>query len=135
MRIVVDTNILFSFFWAKSFTKKIIENSKFELISPEIAVKEINKYKNEIKDKVNCNEKEFIASLSNLKKAVKFIDGGEYSSFISEAEKFSPDKKDADFLALCLKERTFLWSNDSILKVQDRINVFSTEELIELILD
>ncbi|PIN95725.1 hypothetical protein COU56_00710, partial [Candidatus Pacearchaeota archaeon CG10_big_fil_rev_8_21_14_0_10_31_9] len=54
-------------------------------------------------------------------------------SFIKEAEEISPDKKDAEFLALCLKFSCVLWSNDSALKNQNKVKVLSTEDLIEIL--
>ena len=44
MRIVVDTNILFSFFWKDSFTRNILLNPNFEFISSVFAIAELKKY-------------------------------------------------------------------------------------------
>ena len=41
MRIIVDTNILFSFFWKKSILKELLNNPSLELFSPEFALEEI----------------------------------------------------------------------------------------------
>jgi predicted nucleic acid-binding protein len=133
MKLVIDTNILFSFFWQDSLTRKLLIISNFELISPEIALEEIRKYSQEICKKVKMSENEFKEQVKKLKEIVKFIDKEEYSSFLKEAEKISPDKNDAEFFALCLKHSSFLWSNDSILKNQDKIKVISTEDIIDLL--
>ena len=135
MRIVVDTNILFSYFWEKSVTKRLLETLKFELISPGISLNEINEYKREIINKTGISDKKFSTILSSLKKTVRFIDKISYKSYLKEAEKTSPDKSDADFFALCLKERAFLWSNDYLLKEQTKVRVFSTKEIIGLLFD
>ena len=132
MKIVVDTNILFSFFWEKSLTKKLLLVSKFELIAPKIAIEEIKKYSNEIIKKTG-NEN-FKNDMNYLKKIVKFIDKKEYSEFIKESNEISPDKADAEFFALCLKHSCFLWSNDVALKKQDKVKVLSTKEVIEIFL-
>lgn len=50
MKIIVDTNILFSFFWQESLTRKLLITSNLELISSEIALEEIEKYSQEIKN-------------------------------------------------------------------------------------
>ena len=135
MRIVVDTNILFSYFWKGSFTKSLLKKPEFKLISPTYALKEIKKYKKEIEKRTKITEKEFIKCLNELRKDVEFIKRDNYSEFIGEAEKISPDIKDAEFLALCLKEKTFLWSNDLLLKEQSEIRVISTEDIINLLFD
>jgi len=78
MRVVVDTNILFSFFWEGSLTKKLLDTSRFELVAPELAFRELIKYKEEIKKKTSLREKEFTQTLSDLKRVVKFIDKRKY---------------------------------------------------------
>lgn len=133
MKIVVDTNVLFSFFWQNSLTRKLLITSNFELISPEIASNEIKKYTDEICTRLNITKQNFTEQFKKLKENIKFIERGEYSEFMKEVETFSPDKTDAEFFALCLKYSCFLWSNDSVLKKQDRIKVFSTKEIIEMI--
>jgi predicted nucleic acid-binding protein len=130
---VVDTNILFSFFWKESFTRKLLLSKKFELIAPKIALLELERYYNEICKKVKINKKEFDKLLDELKKFVKFVEGKEYSSFTNEAIKISPDETDVDFFALCMLNSCFLWSNDALLKDQNRIDVFSTEEILDLL--
>ena len=44
MILVVDTNILFSFFWKNSLIRKILTFSEEKFISPEIAFIELKKY-------------------------------------------------------------------------------------------
>jgi len=131
MKIVVDTNILFSFFWEGSLTRRLLITSNFELISPAIALKELQKYSEEICKRLKMSGKNFIEQLNKLKGIVKFIDKKEYSQFIKEAEGFSPDKNDSEFFALCLKHSCFLWSNDLALKNQENVKVLSTEEFID----
>lgn len=133
MKIAVDTNILFSFFWQESLTRKLLIASNIELISPELAVKELIKYSNEIIAKLKITKKIFNKQFEELKEAVNFVRKREYFNFIKEAEEFSPDKADAEFFALCLKERCFLWSNDALLKNQEKIRVLSTREIIEIL--
>lgn len=135
MKIVVDTNILFSYFWHNSLTKRLLETSNFELVSPTTSLTEITKYKGEIMAKVGITGNEFSNFFSKLKKIVKFVNKSNYKSHIKEAQGISPDKDDVDFFALCLKENTFLWSNDSLLKNQTKVDVLSTKEVIELLFD
>ena len=132
MKIVVDTNILFSFFWENSFTRKLLLTSPLELISPGYTLLEINKYKKDIISKTKINEKEFELFLNKLKDSVDFIKSKEYNFYIQEALDISPDKKDAEFLALCLLYKCNLWSNDLLLKKQNKVKVLSTEEIINL---
>ncbi len=132
MKIVVDTNILFSFFWENSFTKSLLTSKKFDLISPKTSLKEITKYSKDIIKKTRINQLKFNEYYNNLKLFVAFIDEKEYLNFLKEAIEISPDKADSHFLALCLKNKCLLWSKDSLLKKQNKIAVLSTEEIVEL---
>ena len=40
---------------------------------------------------------------------------------------------DIDFLALALKLKCLLWSNDKLLKEQSKVKVINTEEMISLV--
>ena len=133
MKLVVDTNILFSFFWKESVTRKLLSTSNFELVSPITALEELKKYSGDIINKTDITKKEFNSELLKLQKIIRFITKEGYSDFIEEAEKIVPDKDDVGFLALCLKYSCFLWSNDSLLKNQDKVKVLSTEDIIDIL--
>ncbi len=132
MKCVVDTNILFSFFWENSLTKKLLITTNLELMSPEIALKEIKNYKNEIIKKTGISGINFINELKKLKLLIDFVKKKSYDNFIKKSIKISPDKNDSEFFALCFKHSCFLWSNDRILKNQEKIKVLSTKEIIEI---
>ena len=135
MKVVVDTNILFSFFWRDSLTRELIKSNKFEIVCPKKAFEEINKYKEEIIRKTKIKESEFEFYLKEMKKIVRIIDKEEFSDFYGKAKEISPDKGDVDFLALCLKEKSELWSNDSKLKEQKEIHVLNTGDIIDVLFD
>ena len=50
---------------------------------------------------------------------------------MKEAEKITPDKKDVLYFALALKLRCGIWSNDKKLKTQNKIKIYSTEDLLK----
>ena len=132
MKIVVDTNILFSFFWKNSLTRKLLITSNLELISSEKAIIEINKYKEDIIKKAKIKELEFDTLLKELSSIVEIIDKKAYTSSLEEAKKVSPDVGDIEFIALCLLNSCPLWSNDIALKKQDKIKVLNTNEIIDV---
>ena len=133
MMLVVDTNILFSFFWENSFTKKILMNSNIQFVSPKLAPKELKKYSSLIMQKTGISKKEFQLKFDELFSFVKIVSEKEYKSFLKNAEKISPDKDDSEFFAICLKLKIPLWSNDKLLKNQNEIEVLSTKDILELI--
>ena len=58
MKLVLDTNSLFSFFWKGSLIKKLLLK-EHELLSPEFALEELDKHKSEILTKTKLSIVEF----------------------------------------------------------------------------
>lgn len=142
MKIVVDSNILFTFFWKESVFEDILNTKRLDLFASEIALDEIKKYKEEIIKKGNISEKEFEQKKEELKRKVKFFHFKEYDTEIKEiVEVYNKENKeiieellrDIDFLALALRLNTVLWSNDKLLKSQKVITILKTEEIIRLL--
>ncbi len=130
MKIVADSNILFTFFWKDSFTKGILVDQNFEFFAPEIAIHEIKNNKQEITKKTKSSEEEFNSLLGELAIFVEFIPLDEYIDKVSEADVIS-DKDDIDFIALALKLNCEIWSNDPHLKEQNKVKVYTTSEFIQ----
>lgn len=138
IKLVIDTNVLFSFFKKYSFSRKIILSLKFELIAPHLAIAELVKYSKLIIKKSKSSEQEFIEALYWLKQIICFEKKSTYEKFIIQAINLSNNfsvkeikefYEDIDFFALALKERCAIWSNDKLFKKQNKIKIFSTKEL------
>ena len=54
-----------------------------------------------------------------------------FFDFIDGAERISPDPKDTSYFALALKLNCPIWSNDKKLKEQNKIKIYSTEEIVK----
>ncbi|MBI2043295.1 hypothetical protein HYT25_02820 [Candidatus Pacearchaeota archaeon] len=132
MKFVVDTNVLFTFFWDNSFTRGILLDQDFEFFAPEYALEEINDKTNEIIRKTGISHDKFKELRTDLAICVEFIPTGEYSDFLQKVSDI-PDKNDADFVALALKLKLPLWSNDKQLKKQSLVKVYSTKEILKLL--
>lgn len=141
MRIVVDSNILFSFFWKDSTFSELCERKELQLISSEYALEEIKNYKEEIMKKAKISNEEFNKRRLELVGRIDFIPLGDYMSEFNNikklAEKFK-DKhdeilQDIDFLALALKLGLPLWTHDKLLKEQDKIKILTTKDIIDII--
>lgn len=130
MRLIVDTNILFSFFWEGSITHKLLFKQDLELFSPQYALEEINKYKKEIMRKSRITDKRFKQLREDLAIAIVFVAEKDYCDQLKEGLALCPDPDDADFMALALKMKLPLWSNDKHLKKQKALNVVSTSDLL-----
>jgi len=133
MNLVIDSNILFTFFWEKSTGREIIKSKIFNLISPEFALEEINRYKSDIIKRTKVSIVEFNKLREELTTIVEFIPLDEYDKYLHEAFDICPDKNDVDFFALALSKLCPIWSNDSDMKKQDEISILNTLEIIEFI--
>jgi len=132
VKFVVDTNVLFTFFWPGSFTKGLLVDQDLEFFAPELALREINEHREEILKKTGISSKEFEMLRRDLGIFVEFIPLEEYSEFLQQASSI-PDKDDVDFVALALKLNLPIWSNDEELKRQSLVKVLSTKELINFL--
>jgi len=139
LKTVVDTNVLFSFFKEDSFTRRLIILNDIEWIAPEQALHELRKYSDIIAEK---SHKQVEPALEILREYVQFFKLEDYSTYLGEAERLFSDLSDAekkeafediDFVALALKEQCPLWSNDKLLKKQNKISVFTTTEMAKLL--
>jgi predicted nucleic acid-binding protein len=132
--VVVDSNILFSYFWKNSITKKIIDLDIFNLYSPDFALTEINKYKSDIIKKTKISSSEFNLVLDELKSKIKFVSVLKYSSEFKKIDLNKiPNVNDVDFFACSLYLNAVIWSNDVILKNQSLCVVFNTKDILEII--
>ncbi|MBI2664574.1 hypothetical protein HYX10_04510 [Candidatus Woesearchaeota archaeon] len=127
--LVIDANVLFSALIKNSLTAEIISEESIIPSAPEFVIEEFLKYEDLMLKKTSRTREEFIQIMHMLKDIITVVPKEEYSKFIGEAEKVSPDEKDVMYLALALKLKCALWSNDKRLKQQDRVKVYSTEDL------
>ncbi len=137
MRFVVDSNVLFTFFWKKSVFREICEKQQ-KLLSPEYALEEINKHSKEIMKKANLSKQEFKKLKAELAVKIIFIPQKEYARSLKKARSILSEEheeimEDIDFFALAIEFNCPIWSNDKLLKKQKEIPVFDTADIIEII--
>ena len=129
MDLVIDSNILFAALLKESGTSEIL--FKHKLYAPEFIFEEFRKYRDYLKGKTKRTDEGFNELFDLFERNVILMPKEEIEPFIEKAKKISPDEKDVVYLALALKLRCGLWSNDKNLKEkQNVIQVYSTEELI-----
>jgi predicted nucleic acid-binding protein len=141
MKLVADSNVLFTYFWKDSVFRSLCHKLKLTLFSPEYALEEINQHAKEIMEKSGLLGKDFSLIKEKLVLTVNFIPLTEYSgsltnasSLINGLQKDITDDlmKDIDFIALALKLNCPIWSNDKLLKRQSKVLVLSTKDIINL---
>ena len=133
MRLVVDSNILFSFFWKGSEVRRIIFSPSTILFAPKFALRELDKHSPEIRARTRLSPDKYQSAISALKWFVEFVPLEEYAKFIPEAKRICPDPKDIRFFALALKLNCPIWSEEKRLKRQHGIEVFNRRELRYLV--
>jgi len=69
-----------------------------------------------------------------LGEKINFVPLDEYKSFLTQAVELSSDVDDVDYFALALKLNCPIWTNDKRFKDQEKIKIFSTLKLIELLI-
>lgn len=133
MDLVIDANILFSALIKDSFTSELLFEEELKLYTPEFIIEEFNKHEDLILQKTCRTKEQFIEIMHCLKEVIKTAPKEDFSTAIRKAESVSPDKDDVMYFALALKLRCGIWSNDKRLKEQDKVKVYSTEEISELL--
>ena len=134
MKLVVDTNILVSFF-RQNPVNDIISRSKFlnlQLFSPEYAIEELKKNKQDVLKYSGFNSKQFNEELLKLSTFIKIVPKESFKEFESKAKQLSPHDKDISMFALALNLNSGIWSNEPAFKKQSKIEILSTADVIEL---
>lgn len=136
-RFVVETNILYSFFWKNSPTHKLLQlaiSKDIDLMSPQFAFNELSKHREEILFASRIGANEFTELMDILPLLVEFVGESEYIDFFGEAKSIFPEHlKDVDFFALALKLDCPLWSNERLHKKQSKVKVLNTDEVRRLL--
>ncbi|MBU4445828.1 nucleotide-binding protein, partial [bacterium] len=102
MKLVLDSNIIFSALIKKSTTRNIILSDVFELHAPEYIFNEITKHKELLLKKSKMNEEEFDALLLLLQKHIRLVPKEKYNENMALAVDILKDidVTDSPFLAL-----------------------------------
>jgi predicted nucleic acid-binding protein len=135
MQVVIDTNVLISALMAKTKTFEIIVFGDLDMHVPEYSLEEIERHKEELRERMHIPDDEFDLALDLILSHVTVVNREKYRLFESHAKKICPDQNDFPFFALALAMGTPLWSNDKRLKDQKEIIVYNTKDMANLLLD
>ena len=133
MDLVVDANEIFAALIKESKTHELIFDERLHLFTTEFFFTEFNKHSKEIQEKTGKTEEELNNLFDVLKKKIVLIPLEELLPYVDEAEKISPDPDDVAYIALALKLKCAIWSQDRKLKgKQNKVQVYSTEDLVRM---
>lgn len=130
MEIVLDANILFAGLIKDSTTAILLFNPNLRLYTPEFILEEFLKYSELIQKKMKRTRGDFVTIMHQLHQVITVVSQDEYEKYMERAKKISPDEKDVMYVALALKLKSGIWSNDGRLKDQDKIIIYNTKELL-----
>jgi len=134
--IVIDANILFSFFKKESLRRELIErlpNYGCKLISPDYVIAELLNEKEKVMQFSGIDETGLLFLISLIQRKVETISKENYEKWLDDAMKISPHKKDVPYFALALAFNAAIWSDEKAFKKQNKVKIFSTEELKKIL--
>jgi len=136
MELVVDANILVAGFLKSSITRELLMDERLTLWAPEYSLTEAEKVlvSERFRRRLGGLSQSRIRSLlALLTKDIRILPGSDYRPRFKEACRLAPHPEDAPYLALALHLTLPLWSNDLALKTQQKVPVYTTEELLAIL--
>jgi predicted nucleic acid-binding protein len=132
MKLVCDTNIVFSGVIAGGKTRELLLSDRIELYAPEFFFTELDNHREEISEKSNLSEDELGLLLDLLFKDTEVVPKEEFEDELSQAAERigETDPDDVPFLALALHLDVDLWSDDTDFDDQDAVKNWKTHELV-----
>src|SRR3989338_4795417 len=134
--IIVDANILFSFFKPDSYTRELfkalyLKGAKY--LIPEYGLDELFSLKHKICKFCGIGNLEFTVSFALLCELITVIPRENFKRFEAKALKLLPTHpKDMPYFALALSSGCGIWSNEKRFKEQSEVPIFSTEYIKKL---
>ena len=134
MDVIIDANVIIAALISPAgHTADIFFSPLLSIFAPELLLEEVKEHKKELMLKTNLSGSDFEKALAFLTKEIILFPAIEFLPFLPKAKQISPDQDDIAYLALALKLRCPLWSNDKALKLQSEVKVFSTSELLQFL--
>jgi len=136
LKIVIDSNILFSALIKDSITRRIILDYENQFLFPSYIFEEMEIHKTELLTKSKMKEKDFEELLSLLLRKVIIIPNEILLHYKKEAYQIIKDidPDDVTFIACALAfNDSVIWSDDKKLKQQSKIRIKNTNEMYSLI--
>jgi predicted nucleic acid-binding protein len=134
MKLVVDTNILFSFF-RENIVRELIVGSPHNglaLLTHPLAFSELRKNKKRLMKYAGIKtEEDFDYVLTVLEFFVKVANRDPTPEEITNSLKVCPHSKDAPFFEIAIALSADIWSKEPRLKKQSVVKVLTTKEVMD----
>ncbi len=135
MKILIDTNIIIAALIKNNKAREIILSKKFDFVSPEFVLEEVNKYKKYICNKAKISSEIFDLVMNSLFERITLVQKEEYDEFIEESrEIMERDVKDIPYVACYLAMNcNYLWTNDLDFFGKKELKIISAKEILDMI--
>ena len=131
LKLVADANVLFSALLRSGATRRLWFNPENRLFAPRFLVQEALSKRGELLKKYSGSSEEFDRLQSLHLRQVTLISDEELLPFLPAAASLSSDPKDWLYLACALYKDAGIWTHDKEFQKQARIKIYSTESLME----
>lgn len=133
MKLVIDTNVIFSALLKEGKTRDILLNEDVEIYIPEYFFSELMNYEDMIVKRTGIDKDEYRTLIDLLFLNIDVVPKEEFEEELDQAkeimEEIDPD--DSPFLGLAMEKDCFLWSDDGHFDDQDEVKVLGTTEVIK----
>lgn len=132
MKLVLDTNVVFSALIAGGKTREILLTGDVTLFAPEFFFSELRNHVDDLEEKTGLERDELELLLGLLFEEIRIVPREEFEERLPEAEDHIAlhDPDDVPFLALALARNADVWSDDNHFQKQEAVPVWTTSELI-----
>ena len=134
--LVIDSNQIISSLIRDSITRKILLNPTIDFIGPDYLFYEIEKHKDLIIKKSGLMASEYDFIIGEIFSRIEIIPFEEILPCMDEAKEImdSIDPDDTIFIAVALcTENDGIWTNDNHFLQQNRIKIWTTEDLVKIL--
>lgn len=130
MRVVIDANVLCSGLIDKGNTSKLLLSGELEAIAPALIFLEVDRHKNELRERSKLPNDEFDELLALYKAAITTIPAEEFTESVEKAnDLLSGHTKDTEYVVLALHFNCPLWSKEKRLKALPQLEVLDANEV------
>ncbi len=133
---VVDANILLAGFGRGAITRELLLDPRLDLFAPEHLLIETERHlatNTALQKRIGLSKPQIRLIFEQLTHSIRTVEAAQYSVSMPEALRLAAHSEDAPYLALALWKKTPLWSNDKGMKLQGKVPVFTTAQLIAVL--
>lgn len=133
MELIIDANVLVAAFLKAATTRSLLFNPRLRLFSPDhLLIETRDVLRGRLARRLGqITETEFDDLFAQLTDGITVLSQDEYKPSLGNALEIAPHEEDAPYLACALHRGIPLWSNDSGIRGQTVVKVFTTDDLLK----